>query len=370
MESIKIDFVNIFTLLEKENKQSEMYVLLKKIYQKINLNQTVLLNFKSNYDENKDSLHQLKIFNKTNFKELFENMETIKQKIIIDLFKSIDQKIQNFLLTGNVIVKKEHECNNECEHNMDPNQIFQSKKMQKLLKNKKVRQNLENQLRRTTGMKNATLEEILATNMPKQHKTMIDGILNNPTIKKLQETFLNEDNLIKIKDIFLKLVEKENVKVELDKFRCIVNEDDFLECLTEVYTKFQETGDLKSLEKIMGENETLKNIVTKFEKCLKDDIININTIKTLLETLVKDFMVEVKNLDLIKESDISDLRKLTGQFSMIKDMFGPEPIDKKTREEKKVKRRSNARKQYRRQLRKKYKSGNKKKGRKNKKKNK
>jgi hypothetical protein len=241
--------------------------------------------------------------------------------------------------------------------------------MQKLLKNKKVRQNLENQLRRTTGMKNATLEEILATNMPKQHKTMIDGILNNPTIKKLQETFLNEDNLIKIKDIFLKLVEKENVKVELDKFRCIVNEDDFLECLTEVYTKFQETGDLKSLEKIMGENETLKNIVAKFEKCLKDDIININTIKTLLETLVKDFMVEVKNLDLIKESDISDLRKLTGQFSMIKDMFGPEPIDKKTREEKKVKRRSNARKQYRRQLRKKYKSGNKKKGRKNKNKN-
>ena len=80
-------------------------------------------------------------------------------------------------------------------------------------------------------------------------------------------------------------------------------------------------------------------------------------------------MFEIKNLDLIKESDISDLRKLTGQFSMIKDMFGPEPVDEKTREEKKIKRRSNARKQYRRQLRKKYKSGNKKKGRKNNKKN-
>jgi len=368
MESIKIDFVNIFTLLEKENKQPEMYVLLKKIYQKINLNQGLLLNFKNNYDENKDSLHKLKIFNKTNFEELFKNMEIIKQKIIIDLFKSINDKIESFLLTGKVVTKKDdHECDNNCSHDMDPNQIFQSKKMQRMLKNKKVRQNLEKQLRRTTGMKNASLEEILATKTPKQHKTMIDGILNNPTIKKLQETFLNEDNLIKIKDIFLKLVEKEEVKVELDKFRCIVNEDDFLVCLSDVYSKFQETGDLKSLEKIMAENQTLKTIVEKFEKCLKDDIININTIKTLLETLVKDFMIEVKNLNLIQESDISNLRKLTSQFSMIKDMFGPEPVDQKTREEKKVKRRSNARKQYRRQLRKKYKSGNKKKGRKNKK---
>jgi hypothetical protein len=365
MESIKIDFVNIFTILEKENKNPEMYVLLKKIYQKINLNQKVLLNFKSNYDENKDSLHNLKIFNKTNFKELFENMELIKQKIIIDLFNSINQKIENFLLTGKVISKPEHKCGDNCTEHMDTNQMFQSKKMQKLLKNKKVRQNLENQLRRTTGMKNASLEEILSTNMPKQHKTMIDGILNNPTIKKLQETFLNEDNLIKIRNIFIKLVEKENVKVELDKFRCIVNEDDFLKCLTDVYSKFQETGDLKSLEKIMTENKTLKDIISKFEKCLKDDIININTIKTLLETLVKDFMVEVKNLDLIKESDISDLRKLTGQFSMIKDMFGPEPVDEKTRLEKKIQRRSKAQKQYRRKLRKKYKKNN----RKNKKKN-
>ena len=31
MESIKIDFVNIFTLLEKENKETEMYVLLNHV---------------------------------------------------------------------------------------------------------------------------------------------------------------------------------------------------------------------------------------------------------------------------------------------------------------------------------------------------
>jgi len=365
MESIKIDFVNIFTLLEKENKESEMYVLLKKIYQKINLNQTVLLNFKNNYNENKNSLHQLKIFNKTNFKELFENMETIKQKNIIDLFKSIDQKIESFLLTGKIVNQSKHECNNNCSHDMDSSQIFQSKKMQKMLKNPTVRQNLENQLRRTTGMKNASLEEILATNTSKQHQSMINNILNNSTIKKLQETFLNEDNLIKIKDVFLKLIEKDEIKTELDKFRCIVNEDEFLECLLKVYNEFQKTNDLKSLEKIMSENEVLQNIIDKFEKCLKDDIININTIKILLENLVKDFMVEVKNLNLIKDSDISDLRKLTSQFSMIKDIFGSEQVDKKTREEKKNKRRNNARKQYRRQLRKKYKSGNKKKGKKN-----
>ena len=237
MESIKIDFVNIFSILEKENKEPEMYVLLKRIYQKINLNQILLLNFKNDYDDKKDSLHKLKIFNKTNFKESFEEMEDIKQKIIVDLFKSIDQKIQNFLLTGNVIIKTEHKCNDECEHSIDANKMFQSKKMQKLLKNKKVRQNLETQLRKTTGMKNASLEEILSSNLPKQHKTMIDGILNNKTIKKLQETFLNQDNLMKIKDIFMKLVEKDDVKTELDKFRCIVNEDKFLECLTDVYSK-------------------------------------------------------------------------------------------------------------------------------------
>jgi len=360
MESIKIDFVNIFNILEKETEEPEMYILLKKIYQKINLNNVVLLNFKKDYDEKKDSLDTLKIFNKTNFKESFEKMEVMKQKMIIDLFESIDKKIQNYLITGSIIVKSEHECNDKCEHNIDANQMFQSKKMQKLLKNKKVRQNLETQLRKTTGMKNASLEEILSSNLPKQHKTMIDGILNNKTIKKLQETFLNQDNLMKIKDIFMKLVEKDDVKTELDKFRCIVNEDKFLECLTDVYSKFQETGDLKSLEKIMTENETLKEIITKFEQCLKDDVINIGTIKKLLETLVTDFLVEIKKLDLIKESDISDLRKITSQFSMIKDMFGSEPIDLKTKEENKDKRRSEARKKYRRQLRNKYKSGNKK----------
>ena len=62
MESIKFDFVNIFTLLEKENKNQETYVLLKKIYQKINLNQNVLLNFHNNYKEHIESLHNLKIF--------------------------------------------------------------------------------------------------------------------------------------------------------------------------------------------------------------------------------------------------------------------------------------------------------------------
>jgi len=360
MESIKIDFVNIFTILEKDNVEQDIYLLLKKIYQKINLNQVVLLNFKNDYDKKKNSLHELKIFNKTNFKESFAKMESIKQKTIIDLFNSIDQKIQNFLLTGSVIIKPEHECNDKCNHDLDTNEIFKSSKMQKLLKNKKVRQTLENQLRKTTGMKKASLEEILSSNLPKQHKAMIDGILNNKTIKKLQETFLNQDNLMKIKDIFMKLVEKDEVKTELDKFRCIVNEDNFLECLTDIYSKFQETGDLKSLEKIMTDNTTLKVIVEKFEKCLKDDIINIETVKTLLETLVKDFLVEIKKLDLIKESDISDLRKITSQFSMIKDMFGTaEPIDQKTKDEKKDKRRNDAKKQYRRKLRKKYKSGKK-----------
>lgn len=364
MESIKIDFVNIFTLLEKENKNPEMYVLLKKIYQKINLNQNVLLNFQNNYKENKKSLHNLKIFNKTNFQEVFENMEAEKQKTIVDSFKNINEKIQNYLLTGKAVIvhkEEEHKCDNECSHNMDMNNIFNSKKMQKLLKNKKARSNLEHQLRRTTGMRNASLEEMLSENLPKQHKTMIDNLLNNSTIKKLQETFLNEDNLMKIKNIFLKLIEKEEVKTELDKFRCIVNEDDFLKCFTEIYNKFQETGDLKSLEKIMTENVVLKNIIEKFEKCLKDDIININTIKTLLETLVQDFMVEVKKLNLIQDSDVSSLRKLTKQFAMMKDLFGPEPVNQKAKEEKKIQRRNKARTKYRRQLRKKYKSGNKKK---------
>ncbi|SVA26426.1 uncharacterized protein METZ01_LOCUS79280 [marine metagenome] len=367
MESIKIDFVNIFTLLEKENKNPEMYVLLKKIYQKINLNQNVLLNFQNNYKEHKESLHNLKIFNKTNFQEVFENMEAEKQKTIVDSFKNINEKIQNYLLTGKAVIvhkEEEHKCDNECSH-MDMNNIFNSKKMQKLLKNKKARSNLEHQLRRTTGMRNASLEEMLSENLPKQHKTMIDNLLNNSTIKKLQETFLNEDNLMKIKNIFLKLIEKEEVKTELDKFRCIVNEDDFLKCFTEIYNKFQETGDLKSLEKIMTENVVLKNIIEKFEKCLKDDIININTIKTLLETLVQDFMVEVKKLNLIQEADVSSLRKLTKQFAMMKDLFGPEPVNEKAKEEKKIQRRNNARKKYRRQLRKKYKSGNKKKKDKN-----
>ena len=95
MESIKIDFVNIFNILEKETEEPEMYILLKKIYQKINLNNVVLLNFKKDYDEKKDSLYTLKIFNKTNFKESFEKMEVMKQKMIIDLFESIDKKIQN-----------------------------------------------------------------------------------------------------------------------------------------------------------------------------------------------------------------------------------------------------------------------------------
>ena len=76
-------------------------------------------------------------------------------------------------------------------------------------------------------------------------------------------------------------------------------------------------------------------------------------------------MIEIKKLNLIQESDVSSLRKLTKQFSMMKDLFGPEPVNEKAKEEKKIQRRNNARKKYRRQLRKKYKSGNKKKKDKN-----
>jgi hypothetical protein len=240
---------------------------------------------------------------------------------------------------------------------MDTNKIFQSKKMQKLLKNKKIRGNLEQQLRKSTGMKNASLEEIMSSDLPKQHKKMIDDLLSNPIINRLKEQFLNKENLKNIKNIFLELIDKDEIKNELDKFRCIINEDKFTECLSNIYSEFQKTNDIKSLEKILKENEILQEIIGKFEKSLKDNVINLENIQKTMGTFVTDFFIRIKQFDIIKDSDIKNLKKMTSQFDMLKNMFNNIPMEKSNelKEEKKKKRRFNARKKYRRKLRSQYK---------------
>lgn len=359
MEKIKIEIVNIFNILEKkemEDKDKKKYTLLKKIYQKINMNDNLIMKLNKELMENKETLHNLTIFKKTNFKEIYEQMNEVQKKEINDKIMNIES------LTLKSIMGEEHTCGDNCEHHtsdlFDPNQLMNNKKMQKILNNKKLRYNLEQQLRKTTGMKKSSLEEILKTNIPKEQKKMFDQILNNETVKKIKDKVLNEENMIKIKDVFLEIVDRDDVKVELDKFRCIINEDKFIESISNIYTKFQETQELTDIEKLVKENTDLQEILKRVDTAFKNDTLNIERLKELLKTIVMEFISKVQTLNIIDKSDINKIKNLGGQFNLVTGFFGDKkPIeDKKTKKEKEKKRRDKARKEYRRKLRNKYKN--------------
>lgn len=361
MESVKIELVDIFNKLEKNENNTEYkkkYILLKKIYQKINMNNNLLIKLNQEIDNNKNTLYNLKIFNQTSFKELYETLEEEDKKYIINKFDNIQGKIVKILFEPE---KKEHECSDNCNHGFDPNDIMNSNKMKKILNNKKLRNNLEHQLRKTTGMKNSSLEEILKSNIPKEQQKMVDTILKNETVKKISETFLNKDNLLKIKNIFMKLIEEPEMKEQLDKFRCIINEDDFITSLTDIYNDFQKTKDLKQIEKLVTENKKLQDVLKKVEESFKNDTINLDNIKTIVEKFVKNFITEVKELNLIGESDINNLKNLGNQFQMIKNFLGNDKktLTKEEKKDKENKRRERARKDYRRKLRRQYKKNKK-----------
>jgi len=372
MESIKIKFVEIFTKLESleiDEKNKGRYILLKRIYQKINMNDNLLIKLNTELHNNEETLYKLKIFNQTTFKDLYNTMNQEDKDFIINKFEEIKSDITKTLFGVVQNKNEEHECSEDCEHNhsmFSPENMLNSKKMQKILNNKKLRYNLEHQLRKSTGMKNASLEEILKSNIPKEQQKMIDSILSNKTVKKISETFLNEENLLKVRNLFLNLLEQDEIKQELDKFRCIINEDQLIESVTEIYTEFQKTQDLKDIERLVKENTKLHEILQKLENALKNNIIDIEKLKVLLEKVFFDFIKEVKKLDLIKESDIRDLKNLGNQFTMIKDFVGNFTGDKKEklsiedRKNNESKRREKARKKYRRELRNKLKKDKKK----------
>ena len=372
MESIKIKFVEIFTKLESleiDEKNKGRYILLKRIYQKINMNDNLLIKLNTELHNNEETLYKLKIFNQTTFKDLYNTMKQEDKDYIINKFEEIKTDITRTLFGIIQNQNQEHECSEDCEHNhsmFSPENMLNSKKMQKILNNKKLRYNLEHQLRKSTGMKNASLEEILKSNIPKEQQKMIDSILSNKTVKKISETFLNEENLLKVRNLFLNLLEQDEIKQELDKFRCIINEDQLIESVTEIYTEFQKTQDLKDIERLVKENTKLHEILQKLENALKNNTIDIEEIKGLFEKVFFDFIKEVKKLDLIKESDIRDLKNLGNQFTMIKDFVGNFTGDKKEklsiedRKNNESKRREKARKKYRRELRNKLKKNKKK----------
>lgn len=360
MEKIKIELINVFNILQKAETNEEnmkKYMLLKKIYQKINLNEKLLMKLNKELDDNQDTLENLTIFNKTSFKELYESMNVEQQM-------EIKNKLLNMktMIIGEIMGdKEEHVCGESCNHGtdlFDPEQLMQSKKMQKILNNKRLKYNLEQQLRKTTGMKNSSLEEILKSNIPKEQKKMMESILNNKTVKKMTEKLLNEDNLIKIKDIFLSIIEREDVKVELDKVKCIIDEDNFVESITEIYNEFQKTQDLKDIERLIKENTKLQDVIKKIDNSFKTDVLNIEKLKTLLMNVMKDFGKEIMNLEIIDETDISNMKGLLGNFNMLSGFLGSDKKpkeDESTKKRKEKKRRDKARKDYRRKLRSQYK---------------
>lgn len=363
MEKIKVEIVNILNILEKkekDEKNKKKYTLLKKIYQKINMNDKLLMKLNKELTENEETFHDLTIFNKTSFKELYESMEEEEQKQIKDLLVNLKE-----ITLKKIMGQEEHECSNDCEHNMDlfdPNQLINNKKMQKILNNKKLRYNLEQQLKKTTGMKNSSLEEILKSNIPKEQKKMMDAILNNETVKKITDKVLNEENLLKIKDVFMNLIEREEVKTELDKIKCIVDEENFIESITTIYTEFQKTQDLKDIERLVKENTQLQDVLKKVDSAFKNDVLNIEHLKKMAMSIMTEFITEVQKLEIIDSSDIKSIKNLGRQFDLLSGFFGEtkKPIED---EETKNKRRERARKDYRRKLRKQLKN------KKNKKKN-
>ena len=353
MTSINNKLVSVFQLLQENDSTSNKFSKLAKVYGLIEFNAKRLTSLHNDFEANPTDFKQLRFFTNTSIVETFDSMTETDQATVSHTLQKVYEQAKETLFTG---CEETHTCGSDCSHNEGHiEKMLGSKKMQKMLKKKGIRQQLTQHFGKQFNMKNTNLEDMLKNAMkdqlPEEQMNMVNSVLSNPMVKNISDKLMNEENMEKIKTIFMNFIDTEEVVSEINKIRSVFNEDKLFNIATNMFNEVQSLDDISKLQNLVENNTELQDIIKIFEKAVSSGLINQEKLMALSQKAVEYFMAEFKNLGILDTKNMGMLSTLMGQFGG--DLFGASKPEKKSS---KSERRAKSQKKYRREQRKKLKN--------------
>ena len=362
MTTINAKLVSIFQLLQNNDTTSKKFSKLAKLYGLIQFNNKRLTTLHNDFESNADDFKQLKFFTNTSIDATYSSLTETDQRFVSQTLQKVYEQAKDILM--GIDKQDTHKCGDNCSHNeSDMEKMLSSKKIQKMLKKKGVRQQLQKTLGKQFNDKNASLEDMLKSAMkdqlPEGQMNMVNSLLENPMVKTLSDKLMSEDNIGKIKDIFVNFINSEEIVEEINNIRSVFNEDKIFSVASKIFEEVQSLDDMTKVQGLIENNADLQEIIKTFEKAMESGLINQDKLMKLAQKGTDYFMKEFKSLGILDGQNMGMLSTLMSQFGG--DLLGmeskPEPkVSKKDR-------RAKAQKKYRREQRKKLK------GRKNRRRN-
>jgi len=362
--SINKSLVSVFKTLQKNDSTSKKFTKLANLYGTLTFNDKLFLKFYNDFKQNRKDITKLAYFKNTNIRKVLVSMSNDDKNSILVNLKTAFKIAEKHIITGG---EQKHECGNNCSHDHnDMEKLLGNKKIAKMLKKKGVKEQLQKTLGKQFNMKNGNIEDMLKSAMkdqlPEGEYNMLNSVLSNPMVKSLSDKLLSEENLNKLKDVFMDFIADDEIAQEINNIKSIFNETKVMNVVTELFGKIKNLDDISNIQSLVENNADIKDIVGKFENAMKSGLINEEKLVGLAQKAADKFMAELKNMNILDGKNMGMLKTVIGQFGG-GSLFGDSKPEKKlTRQE----RRAKAMKKYRRNKRTELK--NKKKGKRNNKK--
>jgi hypothetical protein len=356
---MKDQFIQVFSILEKFD--SVFFGKLKKIYEKLNITEKILLGYHNDFEKNQEDITKLKLFKNSKIEDFFPQMEEQDKKDLLNKLKDIHDIAHKKLILG----EEEHEHCEDCPCNDNNlfNSLMNNKKIKKLLNKKGLKQKLESELKKQLGQ-DVDLEGMLKKGLgeiPKENIDMMKNLLDNDMVKNMCGKLFTEENLKKIKTSFFIFLDENDVFDELEKIKDVFNENNvtgIFDNITKQVSSLESLENYEEVMKLFTENSDVKSLMNTFEEAKKKKIIDEEKIFSLGKKLMDHMMVELKDMGILNDMNLSFFGNMFKQYNL--SSFFADDTKKETKES----RREKAKKKYRREMRQKLKRKNNRKRRK------
>ena len=345
MSSINKSFVKLFKTLYAVDTSNTQFVKVASVYSKIDINETIVLKFYQDYQNNKSDITKLKIFQNT-------PIESIVDKVnVVELLDELFETCKMFLMNQN------HTCSATCEHKVPRGTSKKKSKLEKLLSSKHTREKLKKELDITNESDlNKLLQETmdsvkdspeLAGMFDAKQLSGLKSLFNNNMFKNITKKLMDPETTSKLQALVSEFMNKEDVKCEIEKVKLLFNEQSFLDSISTLIEKLKHIKDINDIMALKDDKTTM-DFVTTMEKHLTNELIDSANLEKMVTKYSAEFM------DRIKELKIIDMKTLTA-INLLSSSFGAPEQKKSTKEDKKS-RRNKKQKDYRRKLRNQYKN--------------
>jgi hypothetical protein len=345
MSSINKYFVSLFKLLNTTVEDSK-YLKYATVYSRMDFNEKYNLNLLNNLKNNRGTPFENSIFkNIKSSQEDYNKMSDDNKLTFNKLLNGLEEELKNKIYN----IQKDCEDDCGCCTSKKPS-IMDNKKIKKIMKNNKMRNQLEKELSKQLGVKNANLETLLQETSKGglQNNPLLNslkGIIDEKTINNITETIFGDND--KFKTLLDKIMNNEKYKKDIDNIKIIFNEEKIKKIFGIITNKMSnlKEEDLMTIVSDVMEVEEVKDLYNNFQKSVDSGLLSIEKINELMNFGFQEVLTVLKEENLISDKQINRLT------TVVKYMNKEEKPERKiSKEERKRKQRKKYKKQMKKQM--------------------